>query len=726
MKRFVVALLLLALLGAATARAGEITLWHSYRGEEQAALETLVRQWNEAHPQSPVRPLVVAHEAYANKLTASIPRGQGPDVFIFAHERIADWAGAHLIRPLDDEFTPDAQAQFFPVTIEALRAQGRIYGVPLAFKSVALIYNKALLAAPPATTDELVAYLERRTDRAAKEFGLAYEAGSFYHHAGWLFGFGGRLFNERGEPTLAEAGNVASVAFVADLMRRNLLPEEPTAALVAQLFNDGRADMVINGPWFLGEIDPRIDYGVAPLPLVSATGKPATPFLTVEAAIVSAYAGDPQGALAFARFLAAGEGARVRLEQGKQLVAASAVYELPDLRIDPHLTAFKAQVERSVPMPNNPLMRAMWEPAAQALRAALRGAREPGAALAKAQYQLKVQTRKPPAAKDPTPYAVALGLILLALAAWWAWRMNRRARRRELREAKHAYLYLLPAAVSMLLLVFIPFIVGTAVAFFSHRQGEFTFVGLANFINILMSADYPASDPLSFYFTLGVTVLWTAVNVALHVSFGLALAMLLRNQWLKLRGVYRVLLIVPWAVPNYITALIWKGMFHSQFGAINGLLSFCGVQPVSWFSHFWTAFAANVTTNTWLGFPFMMVVCLGALQAIPRDLEEAAVMDGAGGWTRFRRVILPLIKPALVPAVILGSVWTFNMFNIIYLVSGGEPDGATEILISEAYRWAFTRQEQYGYAAAYATLIFIALIGYSLFTRRLTGDPEAA
>ena len=168
MKRFVVALLLFALLGAATVRAGEITLWHSYRGEEQAALETLVQQWNQAHPQTPVRPLVVAHEAYANKLTASIPRGQGPDVFIFAHERIADWAGAHLIRPLDDEFTPAAQAQFFPVTTEALRVRGRIYGVPLAFKSVALIYNKALLATPPATTDELVAYLTKRTDRAAK------------------------------------------------------------------------------------------------------------------------------------------------------------------------------------------------------------------------------------------------------------------------------------------------------------------------------------------------------------------------------------------------------------------------------------------------------------------------------------------------------------------------------------------------------------------------------
>jgi arabinogalactan oligomer/maltooligosaccharide transport system permease protein len=173
-------------------------------------------------------------------------------------------------------------------------------------------------------------------------------------------------------------------------------------------------------------------------------------------------------------------------------------------------------------------------------------------------------------------------------------------------------------------------------------------------------------------------------------------------------------------VPNYITALIWKGMFNRQFGAVNALLGLFGVEPVSWFSHFATAFAANVATNTWLGFPFMMVVTLGALQAIPKELEEAADVDGASSWQRFRHVTLPLLRPALLPAVILGSVWTFNMFNIIYLVSAGEPDGSTDILITEAYRWAFTRQAQYGYASAYALLIFGILLLWGRATRRLS------
>jgi arabinogalactan oligomer/maltooligosaccharide transport system permease protein len=289
----------------------------------------------------------------------------------------------------------------------------------------------------------------------------------------------------------------------------------------------------------------------------------------------------------------------------------------------------------------------------------------------------------------------------------------------------HAYRWIAPAAISMGTLVIVPFIVGGAVSLFAHRDGSWTFVGITHFLDILFARDWPLTSALSFWFTLAVTVMWTAANVLLHVSIGITLAMFLRAPWLQLKGIYRVLLILPWAIPNYITALIWKGMFHRQFGAINSLLGVLGIEPVSWFSQFSTAFAANLITNTWLGFPFMMVVTLGALQAIPGDVEEAASIDGASGWQRFWWVTWPMLKPALLPAIVLGSIWTFNMFNIIYLVSGGEPDGGTEILISEAYRWAFTRGHRYGYAAAYAVLIFGVLLIYSkatdhILTRKAT------
>jgi arabinogalactan oligomer/maltooligosaccharide transport system permease protein len=287
-----------------------------------------------------------------------------------------------------------------------------------------------------------------------------------------------------------------------------------------------------------------------------------------------------------------------------------------------------------------------------------------------------------------------------------------------------AYAYIGPALVGLGVLVLVPFLYGVALAFTRATHGEVVWVGLENFVDILSSAGRKLTEPLSFYFTLVVTLAWTLANVVLHTGIGLGLALILKDPTLRFKGVYRVLLIVPWAVPSYITALVWKGMFNQQYGLVNHVLSFIGVAPVAWFSEFWTSFTANVVTNTWLGFPFMMVVSLGALQSIPGDLYEAASVDGASKWQQFRHITLPLLRPALVPAVILGSVWTFNMFNIIYLVSGGQPNHSTDILITQAYRFAF-EQDRYGYAAAYSVLIFLILVIWSFLTQRATRSEEA-
>ena len=293
---------------------------------------------------------------------------------------------------------------------------------------------------------------------------------------------------------------------------------------------------------------------------------------------------------------------------------------------------------------------------------------------------------------------------------------------RGVREQPRTYVYVVPAMLGMIVLVFIPFAMGVAIAFFS-KDGDFT--GLGNFQEILnpSSTTHP-----NFYWTTSVTILWTVLNVILHVSIGVALALVLNRPKLRLKTLYRVLLIIPWAVPNYITALIWKSMFNQQYGAVNSLLDVIGVDQVNWIgpgSSFASNFMANLTTNAWLGFPFMMVVTLGALQSIPKELYEAADIDGAGRWQRFRTVTLPLLKPALIPAVILGVVWTFNMFNVIYLVSGGAPENETNILITEAY-YAFKVLNRFGLAAAYSLLIFVMLLIYGWMQNRITKATEGA
>lgn len=690
----------------------DITIWHAYRDTEQDALLSVLEQYDEEHPEVTISPLYIAPGAFASKLEAAVPRGNGPELFIAAHERVGSWSLGGIVQPI--EIGTD---ELHPITTQALKFDGKLYGAPLTFKCLALFINNDLIATPPTTTNDILELAPSFIEREITP--LAYQATDAYYHALWMHGFGGSVFNEEGA-SLDAPQNIQSLEFVQSLQERKIIPEEPTSALISQLFNKGEAALAINGPWFLGEISNSINYSVHPLPVISETGERAKPYLTVEGVMLSAQAQHPKEATNLAEFLISKESATIRAKQGKQSVATTSAYQDPDLASNPIQQAFLAQLDYSVPMPNRPEMSATWEPMARAIRRIARGALTPKAAMITAQQEYDIYTKPPPPPANPVPYMILAGLLVLAGLGLGTKQFLKY--KKDIRTNGFAYLYVAPAALAMLVLTVLPFVIGSLVSLFAHRNGEFTFVGLANFLNIVLAQDWAFTSSLSFYFTLLVTVAWTAINLFFHVSIGLALAMLLREPWLKLRGFYRVLLILPWAVPNYITALIWKGMFHRQFGAINALLEAVGIEPVSWFSQFSTAFAANVVTNTWLGFPFMMVVTLGALQSIPRDLEDAASVDGASGWQRFWHITFPLLKPALLPAVVLGSVWTFNMFNIIYLVSGGEPDSATDILISDAYRWAFDRGNRYGYASAYAVLIFFILYGYSKIGNRIAGQ----
>jgi len=300
-----------------------------------------------------------------------------------------------------------------------------------------------------------------------------------------------------------------------------------------------------------------------------------------------------------------------------------------------------------------------------------------------------------------------------------------------------AYLYVAPAMIGMLVLVFFPFAYGITLAFtdttlfneslpFQERL-----IGLDNFKAILgdfnlyeSTADGISWNYQNFYWTLFVTIIWTVSNVFFGVTIGFLLAMALNTDGLRGKAIYRVLLILPWAIPNYITALVWRGMFHPQFGVINQVLQMFGLESVNWFDGVFSSFITGLATNAWLSFPFMMVVILGALQSIPKDMYEAAEVEGANRWQRLRFITLPLLKPTLIPAIVLSVVWTFNMFNIIFLVSGGEPAGANEILVTKAYKLAFENY-QYAYAAAYSTVIFMILLVYGVFQTRASKATES-
>jgi arabinogalactan oligomer / maltooligosaccharide transport system permease protein len=328
-------------------------------------------------------------------------------------------------------------------------------------------------------------------------------------------------------------------------------------------------------------------------------------------------------------------------------------------------------------------------------------------------------------------YAIgALGALLAAFVGFGGAAATGRA----FKDNPTAYFYVGPALLGMLALAFFPFFYGFMLSFTDTtllNQGASwgeRWVGFANYISIVNDFKFGGSGSAfnyqNFYWTLGVTILWTVTNVVLGVSIGLAMALLLNIKGLKGVAVYRTLLILPWAIPNYITALTWKGMFHPQFGAINQAIQAFGGQPVQWFDSFGPSFITGLATNAWLSFPFMMVVALGALQAVDEDMYEAARIDGASPWQQFWHITLPSLRPALLPAVIVSVVWTFNMFNVIYLVSAGQPSGSTEILVTRAYKIAF-EEYRYGYAAAYSVVIFMILLVYGVFQIKATAATEA-
>jgi arabinogalactan oligomer / maltooligosaccharide transport system substrate-binding protein len=374
----------LALLGAgASALAGckprtkalrsHLIVWHAFRGGEKASLEKLAALYSgRLKPgQRPVRAVAIPSDAIADKISAAVPRGKGPDLFIFGHDRLGGWVeSGNTIAPLDFFLEDDIKSEFLPNMFEAVTYKNAVWALPFNYKSIALLYNKALVPVPPKTTAELETMAAKLTDQARGRFGVVYAYDDFFFHAALMNGYGGGAFDKAGKLTLDAPANIKASNLV-QRWRRDLaiLPDDPTASLVSSLFNSGRAAMIFNGPWFLGEISPKIDYGAAVLPMISeADDRPMAPFMAVEAIFVCAGTHDQGEAWAFARFLTSPEAAKIMALEGGELPTTKAVYDLPEVASNPVVQAYKAQALTAVAMPNLPEMTMVWSPADKAMK----------------------------------------------------------------------------------------------------------------------------------------------------------------------------------------------------------------------------------------------------------------------------------------------------------------------------------------------------------------------
>lgn len=290
--------------------------------------------------------------------------------------------------------------------------------------------------------------------------------------------------------------------------------------------------------------------------------------------------------------------------------------------------------------------------------------------------------------------------------------------------ARHWYVYamVLPVVVVLAILVLLPLLQGLYFSFTNindtnianpilDRAATYEGVGWENYRKVLSGdASYGA-----FWATLVRTLIWTFACVFFHYVIGLGLAIML-NRNMRLRGLYRVLLILPWAVPVFISAFAWKYLFNAEYGLINWALETLGLPGPVWLGQSDLALVSVIIVNIWLGVPFMMVALLGGLQSIPPELHEAAEIDGATAWQRFTNVTLPGLRPVSATIVLLGVIWTFNMFPVIFLMAGSNPH--TRILVTFAFEQFFSgATHDYAIASTYGVLILSVLLVFASLYR---------
>jgi len=394
-KTVALAILLLGVVGLgltfAQGAPKEIVVWHAYRGGEKAAFEKVVETYDKAAAAKGIKvtTLAVPYDAFADKITAAVPRGKGPDVFIYAQDRLGGWIEAgNTVEPIDFYLDAATKAKYLGTTLQAMTYQGNVYGLPLNYKVLTLIYNKKLVKTPPRTTGELEKLAKSLTNAPAGKFGLAYWFSDFYYHAALMNGFGGGVFNGRA-PTMNTPANVKSLDLLVKWIGQGFLPAEPSTALITSLFNEGKAAMVFSGPWFLGEVAKGVDLGLAPLPTIDeAGGKPMRPWMTVEGVYIAAPSKNKEAAYDFVKYVTDTAAAKVLAIEGRQSPAVKAVYADPQVAGDPILKAFRTQVDVAVPMPNLAEMTMVWSPATTAMNTVVKKAATPKQALDIAQKEV--------------------------------------------------------------------------------------------------------------------------------------------------------------------------------------------------------------------------------------------------------------------------------------------------------------------------------------------------
>lgn len=284
------------------------------------------------------------------------------------------------------------------------------------------------------------------------------------------------------------------------------------------------------------------------------------------------------------------------------------------------------------------------------------------------------------------------------------------------KEILFAYSWSAPSLILILLIVIFPILYTGYISLTNmnvYHWNNYELIGLKNYKDALLVLDN------GFIQAFLVTILWTIVNMVLQLIIAFLLANLLNLKRLRLRNLYKTLLIFPWAMPGYVSILLWKtGMFNSQFGLLNQWLAKYNIGLVKWLGSDGMAFLCCTTVNLWLALPFMITIMDGALQSIEKSFYESAVLDGATWLQKMWYITIPMIKPIIAPSVVITTFTTFKQFDILFLLTqqvGAKTGSNLQTILTYAYEKAFITNN-YGYSSAISMIIFVILIVFSVLT----------
>ena len=278
-------------------------------------------------------------------------------------------------------------------------------------------------------------------------------------------------------------------------------------------------------------------------------------------------------------------------------------------------------------------------------------------------------------------------------------RVSHRART----QRREAVALVVPALLPIIIFSVIPLVSGVALGFTDAtlgRNAEVNFIGFGNFIELF--------GDTRFWGSFGIGVVWAGAVALLTLVCATGLALLL-NSDLRLKGLTRVLALIPWAMPPVVIAIVWRMIYNPNSGPLNGLLGSVGIPGVNWLGDFSTALPAVIVVGVWAGIPQTTVLLLAGMQSVSTEQHEAAAVDGAGAFRRFWHITLPALRPIILAVTALDFIWQFNSFGLIYVLTEGGPGGRTMIPPLFTYLEAF-RNREIGYASAMGDVLVIAIL----------------